>query len=93
MLLKPEITKADRERVKRSSKSLLASIQKHLKEFEDWTSKEQTQADVQVFVLDQVIQSLPQPPYTQEDAESLAGKIYEYVWQRSAAGNSLDMAA
>ena len=93
MLLKPNISKADRERVKRSSQSLLASIQQHLKQFEDWTSKEQTQADVQVFVLDHVLQVLPQPPYTPEDAESLAGKIYEYVWQRSAAGSQLVVAA
>jgi type I restriction enzyme R subunit len=95
LLLKREISKVDRERIKNASKSLLASVNEHLKAFEDWISKEQTQADVKVFILDHVLQSLPQPPYTDEEAAQAADRIYNYVWQRSAAGrvSDIDVAA
>ena len=86
LLQKPDLGKAARERVKLSSQSLLRSIEEHLKCFEDWTANEQTRADVQVFVLDHVIESLPQPPYSTEEAENLAGRIYNFVFQQAASG-------
>jgi type I restriction enzyme R subunit len=89
LLTKPDISKTDRERVKQSSRSLLAAIQAHLKNFEDWTAKEQTQADIKIFVIDQVFAAVPQPPYSPEEAEQMAERIYEYVFQKAAAGTSL----
>lgn len=89
LLTKPDITKADRERVKQSSRSLLSAIQMHLKNFEDWTAKEQTQADMKVFVLDQVFEAIPQPPYTAEEAEQMAERVYDYVFQRALGGRPL----
>jgi len=86
LLQKPDLGKAARERVKQSSQSLLRSIEEHLKCFEDWTANEQTRADVEVFVLDHVIESLPQPPYSTEEAENLAGRIYNFVFQQAASG-------
>jgi type I restriction enzyme R subunit len=89
LLTKPDISKADLERVKQSSRSLLSAIQTHLKNFEDWTAKEQTQADIKIFVLDQVFESIPQPPYTAEEAEAMAERIYEYVFQKTVGGKPL----
>jgi len=89
LLTKPNISKVDRERVKQSSRSLLAAIQTHLKNFEDWTAKEQTQADIKIFVIDQVFASVPQPPYSPEEAEQMAERIYEYIFQKAVGGTSL----
>ena len=86
LLQKPNLSKKDREKVKRSSQSLLQLIEKHLKNFEDWTANEQTRADVEIFVLDHVMQSLPQPPYTPDEAEVLAGRIYQFVFQQTLSG-------
>jgi len=86
LLKKPNLAKTARERVKRSSQSLLKSIEEHLRQFENWTANEQTRADVEVFVLDHVMESLPQPPYTPDEAEALAGRIYNFVFQQTLSG-------
>lgn len=51
----------------------------------EWTRNAATQAEVKVFILDRLWDSLPRPPFTEADTEFLAGKVYDYVWQRSAA--------
>jgi type I restriction enzyme R subunit len=50
----------------------------------DWTQNTSTQAEVKVFILDNLWRSLPRPPFTDEDAEVRADRVYDYVWQRSA---------
>jgi type I restriction enzyme R subunit len=52
---------------------------------ERWTEKEQTQAEVKMFILDQLAVALPNPPYTLAETEKVAERIYAYVWQRSAS--------
>jgi type I restriction enzyme, R subunit len=84
LVLKPDMTKADRERVKQVSKALLAALQAKLREMPAWTENTATQADVEVFILDRLWQSLPKPPYTDADAEAVAGRVFELVWQRGA---------
>jgi type I restriction enzyme R subunit len=84
LLFRENISKADRERLKQASRSLLASLRELLEPMRDWTQNTSTQAEVRVFILDTVWQSLPRPPFTDEDAEVLAGRVYDYVWQRSA---------
>ncbi len=86
LLQKPNLSKKDREKVKRSSQSLLQSIEKHLEHFENWTGKEQTRADVETFVIDHVMMNLPRPPYTEEEAQELAGRIYHFVFQQALSG-------
>jgi len=39
-----------------------------------------------MFVLDNLWQSLPRPPFTDNDMADRAGRVYDYVWQRSARG-------
>lgn len=93
LLCKKNISKKDRETLKQASCGLLASLIELLKPMERWTEKEQTQAEVKVFILDRLFQLLPQPPYSPEETEAVASRVYDYVWQRSAAGGSFTVAA
>jgi type I restriction enzyme, R subunit len=86
-LLKQEnLSKADREKVKQASRSLLARIHELLASMDQWTRNAQTQAEVQTSILDWLCESLPQPPFTEGDTTRLAERLYEYVWQQSEAG-------
>jgi hypothetical protein len=40
------------------------------------------------FILDSPWQSLPRPPFTDDDAELLADRVYDYVWQRSSTAGA-----
>ena len=93
MLFKDNISKADREKLKQASKSLLASLREVIQRMPAWTQNSRTQAEVKVLVLDTLWQSLPRPPFTDQDAEQLADRVYDYVWQRSTSGASWGMEA
>jgi type I restriction enzyme R subunit len=90
LLFRDNISKADRERLKQASKSLLSSLGDLLKPMPTWTQNVQTQAEVKVFVLDNLWQSLPRPPFTEQDTEMLADRVYDYIWQRSAGERPLE---
>jgi type I restriction enzyme, R subunit len=92
LLFEEKVSKADREKLKQASKSLLTSLRELLKPMPRWTQSVQTQAEVKVFVLDNLWQSLPRPPFTEQDTEMLADRVYDYVWQRSAGGMPLETA-
>jgi len=83
-LFKESVSKADRERLKQASRSLLAALRELLQPMQDWTQNASTQAEVKVFILDSLWRSLPRPPFTDDDAEVLAGSVYDYVWERSS---------
>ncbi len=87
LLFKAAISKADRERLKQASKGLLSSLRELLKPIHDWTQNTATQAEVRVFILDKLWNSLPRPPFTEAETEEAATRVYEYVWQQSAAGH------
>ena len=86
MLFKDTISKANRERLKLASQGLLAALIAHLRPMPNWTKNTQTQADVKMFILDNLYASLPRPPFSEEDTESLAGRVYDFVYQRTTAG-------
>jgi len=88
MLFRDNISKADRERLKQASISLLASLREVLARMPARTQNSQTQAEVKVLVLDTLWQSLPRPPFTDQETEQLAKRVYDYVWQRSVSGVS-----
>ncbi len=44
----------------------------------------------QGLVLDTLWEKLPRPPFTEEDAETLAERVYDFVWQQSAGGRFLE---
>ena len=86
LLKKEDLGKAERERVKRASRDLLASITARLKELDRFWEKEQTKAEVKVFILDEVYASLPTPPFTPEEKEAVAAEVYTHVWQQAVRG-------
>lgn len=89
LLFRESIGKADRERLKQASRALLASLRDLLRPMHDWTQNTATQAEVQVFILDNLWQSLPRPPFSDEETEAVSSRVYDYVWQRSASGRDL----
>jgi type I restriction enzyme R subunit len=89
LLSKKSISGTDRERLKQASKALLSSLRALLQPMQDWTQKEATRAEVKIFILDNLYESLPRPPFTDADTDEVAARVYDFVWQRSASGHSL----
>ncbi len=86
LLQKENLNHAARERIKLASRKLLDSLRKLISPLERWTEKEQTQAEVEVFILDKVFEFLPTPPFTADDKQSVARQVYQHVWQQCASG-------
>ncbi|WP_217160915.1 hypothetical protein [Thiocystis violascens] len=53
---------------------------------ERWTDKEQTQAEVEIFILDRLYSDLPSPSFTEADKQEAAAIVYRHVWQQSVSG-------
>jgi type I restriction enzyme R subunit len=62
-----------------------ASLVELVKPMSDWTENTATQAEVKVFILDTLWQTLPRPPFNDEDTHAAADRVYDYVWQLGAA--------
>ena len=92
LLKKDDLGRAARERVKQASRDLLTAINERLKDLDRFWEKEQTKADIKVFILDEVYASLPTPPFTPEEKEAVAAEVYTHVWQQAVRGE-LAMAA
>ena len=86
LLKKDNLGKAEREKVKQASRDLLASIKARLSELDRFWEKEQTKADVEVFILDEIYASLPTPPFTAEEKTAVAAEVYAHVWQQAVSG-------
>ena len=86
LLKKEYLGKAERERVKQASRELLASITARLAELDRFWEKEQTKADVEVFILDEIHIRLPSPPFTTEEKKAVAGEVYAHVWRQAVSG-------
>ena len=89
LLFKDSISKKDRERLKQASQGLLSSLRGLLAPMPGWLQNATTQAEVRVFILDRLYESLPRPPFTDAETEDVALRVYDYVWQRSASGQDL----
>ena len=86
LLKKDDLSKAEREKVKQSSRDLLAAIKARLAEIDRFWEKEQTKADLKVLILDEVFAGLPSPPFTAEEKQAVADDVYDYVWQQAVSG-------
>ena len=86
LLKRDSLGKAEREKVKQASRDLLASIKGRLSELDRFWEKEQTKADVEMFILDEIYVSLTTPPFTAEEKKAAADEIFEYVLQQAANG-------
>lgn len=87
LLKKENLGKTERERVKQASRDLLGSIKSRLAKLDRFWEKEQTKADVEVFILDEVFTNLPTPPFTPEEKKLVAANIYAHVWQQAISGS------
>lgn len=83
-----DLSKTDRERIKQASCDLLAGVMAVIAPLDHWTEKEQTQAEVETFILDQVYLSLPEPPYTADEKSRVAQLVYRHIWQQSVRDQS-----
>lgn len=48
--------------------------------------KEQTKGLVGAEILDTVFRRLPPPPFTEAETQAVATRVYQHVWEQSAAG-------
>ena len=85
LMQKPTLAATERERIKQSSRELLAELLRIIAPLDQWTEKEQTRAEVETAILDRVF-LLPEPPYTADDKDAMAKLLYEHVWQQSMGG-------
>ena len=92
LLFKDNIRKTDREPLKRASRGLLSSLHGLLAPMPGWLQHATTRAEVKVFILDRLYESLPRPPFTEAETEDVASRVYDYVWHRSASGQDLSAA-
>ena len=92
LLFKDNISKKDREHLKQASRALLSSLRGLLAPMPGWLQNATTQAEVEVFILDRLYESLPRPPFTEAETKDVASRVYDYVWQRSASGQDLSAA-
>ena len=86
LLKKDDLGKAERERVKQSSRDLLAAIKTQLAEVDRFWEKEQTKANLEVFILNEVFASLPTPPFTAAEKKAVADDVYTHIWQQAVSG-------
>ena len=85
LLQRSDLSKPDRERIKQASRELLAGVLQVIAPLDRWTEKEQTQAEVETYILDHVYESLPEPPYTADDKQRVAALVYRHVWGQSVS--------
>lgn len=86
LLKKPRLTQKQRETVKEASRHLLAKVLEVLATRHDWIAKEPTKAEVEVLIQTEVFTLLPDPPFDEDDKLALAGRVYQHVFEQSAAG-------
>ena len=86
LLKKDKLGKAERERVKQSSRDLSAAVKARLAELDRFWEKEQTKAEMKVFILDEIFSSLPTPPFSVGEKEAVASEVYNHIWQQAVSG-------
>ena len=86
LLKKDGLAKAERERVKQASRDLLARVEARLSELDRFWEKQQTKAEVEVLILDEVYANLPTPPFTADEKNEAAVHVYAHVYQQAVSG-------
>lgn len=87
LLQREKLEGTAREKVKQASRELLASIKARLAELDHFWEKEQTKADVEVFIMDEIFSRLPSPPFTADEKKLVAENVYSYVFQQAMRGD------
>ena len=87
LLRKHNLTTTERERVKQASRELLASMKDRLSDLDRFWEKEQTKAEVKVLILNEVHVSLPTPPVTPNEKETVASEVLHTFRNRRPAAH------
>lgn len=69
--------------MKQASRWLLARVRELLAPMAHWTRTAQTPAEVRASLLDWLYESLPRPPFTDDETGVIADRLYQHVWQQS----------
>ena len=83
LLKKDGLNRSDREKVKQSSRELLAAVKDRLAELDRFWEKEQTKAEMEVFILDAVYEKLPAAAFTSEEKQAVASDVYNHILQQA----------
>jgi type I restriction enzyme R subunit len=86
LLQRDHLTKADRERMKQASREMLVSIKALLADLNRFWEMQQTKAEVETFILNEIFMKLPSPPFTAEEKKLVADNVYAHVWQQAMSG-------
>lgn len=87
LLYRESVSQAERERLKQASKKLLSALTEALKPMPHWTLNTQTQAQIEVLIRNQLYRDLPTPPFAVEDKQAATKRVFDFVFQRSTAGD------
>lgn len=85
LLLKPDLTDAEREKVKPVAAGLLASLKAILAEKAHWKEREDSKAEVHQCIYDYLYddrQGLPVPEYDEEDVKLKTEEVYGFLLTR-----------
>lgn len=88
LLQRENISGPQRERVKQASRHLLETLRSIVMPMPRWTETATTQAEVQTAILDELYNSLPRPPFEDEEIEQLSSRVYAFVWQQMSRGQA-----
>jgi type I restriction enzyme R subunit len=85
LLLKPQISKADRDKVKQIAGELLEGLKAEKLKVENWREKEVTKAAVKTFIYNYLYDEntgLPDPFYSIDDVEQKTGVVFDHVFMQ-----------
>lgn len=85
LLAKPQLSPANREKLKRVSQKLLDTLKAEKLRIDSWREKEATRADVRAFIFDFLYDEqngLPADDYTDEDVAVRTSLVFEHIYQQ-----------
>ncbi|HXH91763.1 MAG TPA: type I restriction endonuclease subunit R [Thermoanaerobaculia bacterium] len=89
LMRRDTLSAADRERLKQVSRHLLSTLQALLSRMPRWTENESTQAEVQTSILDELYETLPRPPFEEDEINDISERVYQFVWKKSSRSEPL----
>ncbi len=87
LLLKPDVSKNDRERIKQVAQKLLDALKEEKLRIDHWRDKETTKATVKTFINNYLWDEqsgLPVDSYTPEDVQLKADLVYNHIYMQYA---------
>ena len=83
LLKKDGLNRPEREKVKQASRELLSAVKDRLAELDRFWEKEQTKAEMEVFILDTIYENLPAAAFTSEEKQAVAVDVYNHILQQA----------